>query len=678
MSCCCGPQPAPEVSLPVRESTCGGSKPEKPANGSEWAILGVLILLSGLSMNLSLAVNLSSMDGTTRWLVHGGLAAAGVLAVALGASDLFRPAWTALHERRIVTEHLFLAGICAAWGVSLHTTLTGQAAVFYEVPILLPAIRRFGSILLGRQRRSIEVAAQELLAGVATVRMRRGQDWQAVPLLDVRSGDEILVKPGEAVPADAIITEGQAFVQTRSLTGEPFPLPLKSGDSVSSGMVPLDGELELRVVSLPSDSELSRITDATRDLLERPPAFLRSVESVLRWFFPAVLKTSLAVLAFWAWHSGWQAAIANSLAVVLVACPCAFGMALPLLFRRGLAGCLQRGIEPVDAAFMESLSLVRVVAFDKTGTLTVPELSVATLTCAPSVDSALVRSVLAALHSRSDHPVARPFWHWAAEAGEIQVRDLLVIPGRGLQAGILLDGKWVAVRLGHAKFMSRPPGQWAASESSPQRRLFIEIGGGLAGVCLLTEELRPSAAGACHQLAAAGLHVVLLTGDATVPPELARAFQEVHTSQRPADKAARVRQWEQAGQPVLFIGDGINDATALATASASIALGDSAPLASASAQARWRHSDLATLPSVLAEARSMAARAKLILRVALTYNTAGMALASAGLLHPVAASIIMLLSSGTVMALAARSNPLRFSSLISLKRLEGALVSLAS
>lgn len=648
MSCCC--QPAP-VAVPLAASCCASARKNKAANGSEWAVLGVLILLSGLTMNVSLAVNLSALAGDTRLVIHGLLAAAGVLALLLGGHDLFAPAWRALKQRRIVTEHLFLAGIFAAWSVSVHATLTGSGAVFYEVPVLLPAIRRFGSILLARQRTRIDDAAHELLTGIASARVWQQEGWHMSPLSAVVVGDRLLVRAGETIPADATITAGRAYVQTRALTGEPFPAALETGAAVSAGMIVLDGELELSVHT--ATSELAHLAASTQALLEQPPAFLRSVEKVLRWFFPVLLIVSMATLIFWAWHSGWPTAISHSLAVILVACPCAFGMALPLLFRRGLASCLRRGIEPADAAFMESLSLVRVVAFDKTGTLTVPDMTVASLICAPEVDEATVRAMLAALHRRSTHPVARPFWRWIAEAQDIEVRDLCVEPGRGIAVQVKLHGDWMRVRLGHETFMQEPLPTWATSPE-PQRRMFLELNGTLASVCLLTEELRASAVTACAQLSAAGYRTALLTGDATLPAEFAHAFDEARTSQRPAEKAGIISHWERSGLPVIFIGDGLNDAPALATATCSIAIGDSAALASASAQARWQQPEFAALPGLLEEARALDTRARLILRVALTYNTLGIIIAAVGLLHPAAAAVLMLLSSATVMALAAR------------------------
>lgn len=656
MSACCQAKSEPVAKSADKPSSCCGSASAPLQNGSQWAGLGILILLSGLSMNVSLAVNLSSLEGNTRLLLHGGLAVAGIVAFALGGADLLRPALQAILERRVVTEHLFLAGIVAAWGVSIHATLTGSGAVFYEVPILLPAIRRFGSILLGRQRGTIESAMQELFAGVASARIWKHGDWQTMPLSAVAVGDRILVRVGETIPADATITAGRAYVQTGSLTGEPFPVALEPGCRVTSGMLPMDGALVLQVSALPAASALTNIAISTRELLERPLAFLRSAENVLRWFFPAVLSVSVVTLLFWAWFDGWQVAISHSLAVVLVACPCAFGMALPLLFRRGLASCLRRGIEPTDAAFMESLSMVKVVAFDKTGTLTLPEMSVSSLHCAPDADESKVRGVLAALHGRSSHPVARPFWNWAAEARGLEVADILTHPGRGVEARVLLRGIWQTVRLGNQAFLSDPPPAWAGIPPE-QRHVFIEINGTLCGICLLTEQLRFSAAATCRALQTGGWQVAVITGDTAIPKQLAAVVAESHVSQLPSDKAAIVALRESSGFPVLFLGDGVNDAAALATATASIGVGEEASFAAASSQAVWRHPDFATLPGLLEEARALSERARLILRIALTYNFAGMALAAAGLLHPVAGAVIMLVSSATVMTLAARPLP---------------------
>ncbi len=638
MSCCCHSQPVP-AALPVKVRRAGGG---------EWVALALLLVLSGLAMNLNLAVNVSALDGSTRLFLHGLLALGGLVAVALGGTDLFAPAWQALRERRVVTEHLFLAGIAAAWGVSVHATLTGRGAVFYEVPILLPAIRRFGGIVLGRQRADLAKAAREMLAGISHARVRLEDGWLLQPLSAVREGDEILVKAGEASPVDGRILAGSAYVQTLALTGEPFPASLGAGDGISAGMTVLDGDLRLRATGSLACSELSRLAAATQDLLERPQAFLRSTERVLRWFFPAVLLVSGLTCGFWAWHAGWPEAVAHSLAVVLVACPCAFGVALPLLYRRGVAACLRRGIEPEGAGFLERLSMAQVAAFDKTGTLTTSDMQCTALLTAPGADAKLLRQVLAALQSRSTHPVSRPFWGWAGEAAGVEVRNLRSLPGLGIEAEVRVRAGWLKVRLGHEGLLHERLPSWAAGGGG-QRRLFVEMNDRLTGACILSETLRPSAAETCGRLAGMGYQVALLTGDATVPPPLALAFNEVHTAQRPADKAAHVRGWEQAGKPVLFIGDGLNDTPALAAATASIALGETTD-----AQARWRNPDLALLPGLCEETRTLAARARLILKTALAYNALGMAAAACGLLHPVAATAIMLASSATVTALAAR------------------------
>ncbi|MDB6139182.1 MAG: heavy metal translocating P-type ATPase [Verrucomicrobiaceae bacterium] len=635
-------------------SCCCHAVPSKPKAGKSdsgpWAVLAVLIVLSGLVMNVNLAVNVSAITGDARLLVHGVLAMAGLLAIGLGGRDLLQPAWRALCERRIVTEHLFIAGILAAWGVSVHATLTGRGPVFYEVPVLLPAIRRFGTLLLARQRSGVEAAAREMLAGISVARVWNAGDWEIMPLASVVAGQQLLIKAGETLPVDAVLVEGRAYVQTRTLTGEPFPMVPATGERVCAGTVVLDGDLQVRATGSVAGSEVSRLAAATQALLERPPVFLGSVQTVLSWFFPAVLGVSATTCAFWAWREGWQAAIDNSLAVVLVACPCAFGVALPLLYRRGLSSCLQRGIEPADGGFMESLAQVKVIAFDKTGTLTTPEMTVGTLHYAAGVDEQFVRSVLAALHSRSTHPVARPFWQWAAEGQGMQVRHLQPLPGRGVEAEVFWREEWHNVRLGNEAACTATMTSWVPTKPG-KRCLFLEVDAFLTGVCELDEDLRSSAATACASLGTMGYRIALLTGDTMVPNALQPVFDELHTAQRPEEKAARVGQWQQSGLPVLFIGDGLNDSQALATAIASVAVGEDAGLAG-TAQARWRNPNFAALPGLCGEARTMAARGHLILRVALTYNGLGMAIAACGMLHPVAATVLMLVSSATVTALA--------------------------
>ncbi len=634
MSCCCAAPPPSVVKV----------APKRQGEDRQWIVLALLVLLSGAAMQVNLAVNLDLPQGRVRWLLHGGLAAAGFLAVALSWRELFGNAWRAVRERRVVTEHLFLAGIVAAWVVSVVATVRGSGAVFYEVPILLPAIRYFGAVLLRRQRQAIEAATLEQLAGIATARVWRGGGWRMLTLGEVELGERLKVEPGELIPADGVVRAGSAYLQCQSLTGEPFPVPVQPGEVVQAGTRALDGALEVTVSGEAQRSELARMTEVTRRLLDATPPYLRSVERVVGWFLPVIALVAGASGVFWWWRSGWPEAVANALAVVLVACPCAFGVAIPLLYRRGTVALLRAGLEPVDGSLIEHLSEVRTVAFDKTGTLTTLEMEAVEEELAPGWEKGKARAIVAALHARSDHPVARVFWRWAALGAGLAVERLRVVPGRGVEARV--DGR--TVRLGHERFFEGESPPWASGRAG--RVLWLEVEGERVACFRLSEGVHEEASSMAAALRARGYRLRLLTGDASVPERMANWFDQVESGLRPEEKLARIK--EEPG--VLFIGDGVNDAAALAAATASFAVGESAPLAAVSAQALWREPRFGLLPSLLEKARVMAARRGTILRVALTYNALGMAIAAAGGLHPVTATIVMLLSSATVTALATK------------------------
>jgi cation transport ATPase len=300
---------------------------------------------------------------------------------------------------------------------------------------------------------------------------------------------------------------------------------------------------------------------------------------------------------------------------------------------------------------LERLAGIRRVVFDKTGSLTEPELTLASFTVKPSADVVFVRAILGAVQSRSDHPVAAPFAPWTQEGRGVVVKNLRTIPAVGLAGEVTCNGRSHAVKVGNDRLLNGSA-FWAEHISS-KRTIAMKLDGEVVAVATLEEELRPGALESLHALGESGYLVTVLTGDNRAPATLADTGVEIRNGLSPEEKCTLVQTWEQQGETVLYLGDGLNDAAASATASASLALGAAHPITAAASQAVWPRPHLDQLPGLLRTARALVRQGRHIVALAFAYNTLGIAAAATGHLHPVLAATLMLASSLSVTTLAA-------------------------
>ncbi|MGH8046491.1 MAG: heavy metal translocating P-type ATPase [Chthoniobacterales bacterium] len=595
-----------------------------------WIRVAFAGLVAAQSMILGLAVNLSPPGEPSRTILHAILAVSAAGVFLLVGLPLLRAAFSAARHGRIVFEQLFLAGIFGAFAASLISTFTGKGHVYYEVVAVLLAIYTFGRILGERRRSAALDAAKKLGAEFDMCERISAAGITKVPVREIRPGDIVLVPAAAAISVDGAVVGGSALVNESALTGEPFPVSRRVGDTVFAGTHTLDGALQIRVTgaSRQLDVILSRIAAAQ----SRPSHLQREADRLVAWFLPAVFAIAGITFALWTLRAGWTTGLFNALAVILVACPCSMGLATPIGVWSALAGLARRGVITSDSDLVERLAGIDAAVFDKTGTLGEEHLDIVDFVAAPDADRAALLAEVAALEAASNHPIARAF---RKHASGIVAQDVRLLPGAGI-AGHVGDAK-LEIRNTPANggdFSDQLRGNGPASHT-----LHILRDGAPAGAVLLREHLRDSARQVIASLEAAGIPCAVLTGDSGN----AHGLPNTHTGLSSLEKIERMRG---LGNKVLFVGDGINDAPAMAEAHASLCIAGGSAVAQQAAMGEIR--DLGELPWAIARCRATVRAIRWNLLFAACYNFAGIALAAAGLLHPVAAALLMLASSFTV------------------------------
>jgi heavy metal translocating P-type ATPase len=597
-------------------------------------------------MIFSLAVNVSPPLGTARISLHAALAASAVLVFALVGIPLARTALVAATRGRIVFEQLFLAGILGAFAASVISSLTGVGHVYYEVVAILLAIYTFGRTLGDRRREAALQAARSLGEEFETCeRLVPEGALQRIPVREIRRGDLVHIAAGSAVPIDGVITEGSALVQENTLTGEAFPVTRRPGDPVLAGSRLLDGPLRVRATAPGNERQLDALLERVRAAQSRPAHLQREADRLVAWFLPAVMLVAALTFAGWTLHSGWTVGLFNALAVLLVACPCSMGLATPIGVWSALADLARHGIAAGTSDLVERLAQVEQVVFDKTGTLGDERLALVDFVSAPGIDRETLLGEISALEAASDHPIANAF-RLHPPAGI--ATDVRLISGVGIEGRV--DD--VHLQIGNASLLAGRSADILRAELPAalpgERELLVLRDGELAGVARLREQLREAARSVVADLEAAGLPCTILTGDSS-PTEHGLAATE--SGLTPERKATRVRELSAAGR-VLFVGDGVNDAPAMAEAHASLALATGSSLARETALGEFH--DLRAIPFAIARSRATLRAIRQNLLFAAAYNGLGITLAAAGILHPVAAALLMLASSLTVSVRALR------------------------
>ena len=563
-----------------------------------------------------------------------------VLMVWAGGS-IFLNAWRGLLHRTTNMNTLVSLGTGTAFVYSAYATIRPGAGlqVYFDAVLLILGFLLLGKSLEARAKRRA-LAALDSLSRMKPVTARRIVDGveTLVPLNEIRPGDSVLVLPGERFPVDATISDGRTSVDESMLTGESTPLERGPGARVLAGSLNYDGAVTCRAESLGEATVLAQITRMVEQAQGSRTPMERLADRASSIFVPVVL--ALAAITCIAWlvaaHS-LPIALANTVAVLVIACPCAMGLAVPAALTVAVGRGAQLGVLFKGGEALERLSNLNAIVLDKTGTLTVGRAVLESVHPLAAHSANDLLRIAAAAEERSNHPLAYAIIDHARALGLSwpAAENVQVLPGRGLTASA--DGH--ACTLGNealfAEFFLPLPGDVAPPQPGVTR-LWMALDNKPAGYFDARDALRPEAAAAVHRLQTSGLRVLMLTGDslaAAAPMAQQAGITEVEAGLDPAGKLARIRALQKSGLRVGMVGDGINDAGALAQADAGIAMGTGADLAQEAGDVLLLRANPAAIPAALDLARATLRVMRQNLAWAVGYNLLGIPLA-AGLLYP--------------------------------------------
>ncbi|WP_279323219.1 heavy metal translocating P-type ATPase [Roseomonas fluvialis] len=580
----------------------------------------------------------------------------------LGAR-FWRAGFAALRAGSGNMDQLVAIGTGAAWGLSMFLLLRhggGHAhALYFEAAAVVVFFVLLGRWLETRARRATGAAIAALL-GLAPRTARRidGGTEHEVPAAALAVHDLVVVRPGERIPADGVVREGSCGIDESALTGESRTVEKDPGAQVSTGTIVLDGRLVIEVRAIGEETMLARVAALVAAAQASRAPVQKLVDRVSAVFVPVVMGIAALTLAGWlAAGAGLEQAVITAVSVLVIACPCALGLATPAAIMAGTGAAARAGILVRDMEAIERAQAITLVAFDKTGTLTEGRPRLVALHPAAGVAPAQALRLAAALQAGSEHPLARAVAAAAAEAAAPPpVEDFRALPGRGVEG--VVEGRRLA--LGSPRLLAERGavaaglGAPAAAEAAAGRSLAWLIEGDAALALLAFEDApKPGAAGAIAALHAAGLRTAMLSGDLRAAAQgvaTRLGIDDLAAEVLPADKAARIAAWQAQGQRVAMVGDGVNDAPALAQADLGIAMGTGTDVAIAAAGITLLRGDPALVPAAIEVARRTQGKIRQNLAWAFGYNIIGLPLAAAGLLSPVVAGAAMALSSVSVMA----------------------------
>jgi Cu+-exporting ATPase len=638
---------------------------QPPQDGAErikLALAGLACLPFLVQMGLQLFGQHTMIPGWIQLLL------AAPIQFGLGAR-FYGAAWRALKARTGNMDLLVSIGSSAAFGLSLYLMATAPAGMaphlYFEASALVVTLVRLGKWLESRAKRRTLAAIRALTAlRPETARVWRGGAFVELPAAEIRPGDRVQIRPGEQVPVDGRIVEGASSLDQSLLTGESLPVERHPGDEVATGAINGEGVLLVETLRIGTDTLLARIIRLVESAEAGKAPIERLVDRVSAVFVPIVLAIGIATFFGWWLGAGDPVAgIVNAVTVLVIACPCALGLATPTAVVVGSGVGARHGILIRDGEALERAHAVTTVAFDKTGTLTEGHPELAALASSDGDESSLLR-LAAALQAASQHPLARAVTA-AAQSRQLHLppaEQVQALPGRGVAGKV--EGQ--VLLLGSRRLMKESGidegtlARIAARVDAPGRSLSYlaqaEAAGRpatLVGALGFADPIRPEARDAVAALTRAGIQTVMLTGDnAAAAQAVAQAIGigQVEAELLPADKVAALARLKGPHRVVAMVGDGINDAPALAAADIGFAMASGSDIALNAAGITLMRGDPRLAVAAIALSRRTYAKIRQNLFWAFVYNLLGIALAAFGLLGPVAAGAAMALSSVSVVA----------------------------
>jgi len=640
-------------------------------NNSPWAGFGPVAL--GLLLSAPLVLPMLGDLWGLHWMLPAWVqfALATPVQFILGA-HFYKAGWHALKALTGNMDLLVSLGTTAGWLLSVWLWLTSSGHhaphLYFEGSAVVITLVMLGKWLEARAKRHTTEAIRALHALRPDKAHWIGEDGEVdVPVDEILTGDLIVVRPGERFPLDGELVEGQTQVDESMLTGEPLPVSKAQGAQLTGGSINGDGRVLMRVTAVGHETVLSRIIRLVEDAQAAKAPIQRLVDKVAEIFVPVVLLVALITLGAWLFMgASFETALIHAVAVLVIACPCALGLATPVAIMAGTGVAAKHGILIKDAQALEMAHRVQTVAFDKTGTLTVGQPRLTQHVAAPGQDITAALAWAASVQSGSEHPLARA----VAAAAKDQAltipaaSELSAVPGRGVQA--MVDGRHLL--LGSLRWLQQEGMDaqlWASDVTALQAQgatlsaLAERTATGVQGLLLMAfgDEPKAGAFEALTALRARGLKLVMISGDNQAAAEaMARRLGlrpedgEVLADVLPGDKAAKVQQLREGGRIVAMVGDGVNDAPALAAADVGLAMGNGTDVAMHAAGITLMRGDVALVGAALDISARTVAKIRQNLFWAFAYNVAGIPLAALGYLNPVIAGGAMALSSVSVMS----------------------------
>ncbi|MGY1822110.1 heavy metal translocating P-type ATPase [Geodermatophilus sp. SYSU D00079] len=596
--------------------------------------------------------------------------------VVWGGLPFHRAAWTNLRHGAATMDTLVSLGTGAAFLWSLYALFLGTAGepgmthpfeftvargdgsanVYLEAAAGVTTFLLAGRFAEARSKRRAGAALRALLElGAKEASVLRGGTERRVPVDQLVVGDLFVVRPGEKIAADGEVTEGASAVDASMLTGESVPVEVGPGDAVVGATVNAGGRLVVRATRIGAETQLAQMARLVEDAQNGKAEVQRLADRVSGVFVPVVLALAVATLGFWIGAgAGLPAAFTAAVAVLIIACPCALGLATPTALMVGTGRGAQLGILIKGPEVLESTRTVDTVVLDKTGTVTTGRMTLVDVVAAAGADADRVLRLAGALEHGSEHPIARA----VAAAAADRVGPLAPVEGFTNLAGLGVQGlvEGAAVLVGRPRLLAERevpvPASLVAAQADAESRgataVLVAVDGAAVGLLVVADAVRPTSARAVADLRGLGLHPVLLTGDnaavaRTVAAEV--GIDEVVAEVLPQDKVDVVRRLQAEGRVVAMVGDGVNDAAALAQADLGLAMGTGTDVAIQASDLTLVRGDLRAAADAIRLSRRTLAVIKGNLFWAFAYNVAAIPLAVAGLLNPMIAGAAMALSS---------------------------------
>ena len=633
------------------------------------ALVGVPLMVAGMGEMLGLgqlAPALNSVQGQVFWLIAGVLT---LFVMFYSGGHFFTGAWKSARNHNANMDTLIALGTGSAWIYSmaiaawpnLVPTLAQHA--YFEAAAIIIALINFGSALEMRARGKTSEAIKRLIGlQPKTARVIRDGVEQDIPISEVGLDETLRVRPGERIAVDGSVIDGHSTVDESMLTGEPLPVEKTIGAEVVAGTINKSGTFLFQAKRIGKDTALAQIIEMVRQAQSSKPAIGRLADKVAAVFVPSVLI--IAVLSFLAWYNFGPAeqqlslAIVTTMTVLIIACPCALGLATPISIMVGVGKAAEFGTLIRNGDALQQAGKLTTIVLDKTGTVTEGKPGVTEVVAADGFTEDEVLTYALSVESSSEHPLAEAIVEHAKALGHKKkfVSAFKAIPGQGIEA--VVEGE--TVRIGNTRLMMEKgiDGGWLGRKAAEltqkaETPMFISVGKEIAGLISVADAIKPDSKAAIERMHKAGLKVVLLTGDnETTAHAVAKqvGIDEVIAEVLPHEKAGAVERLQQRGEVVGMVGDGINDAPALARADVGFAIGTGTDVAIESADITLMRGSLHGVVDAIDISNATVRNIKQNLFGAFIYNSLGIPVA-AGILYPFIGMLLNPMIAGAAMAM---------------------------